>query len=53
MLSYLKGQVGILMHAKDLGIIYDRKTLDIFLILLQFIFLRGKVDTLNRREKNC
>lgn len=31
---YLEGQVGIFMHAKDLRIIYDWKTLNIFLILL-------------------
>ncbi len=41
----LEGQVGIFMHAEDLWIIYDGKTLNVFLTLLQFICLWGIVDT--------
>lgn len=43
-ISYLKSQICIFMHTKDLSIVYDWKTFNILLVFLQVVCPWGVVD---------
>lgn len=44
-MSNLEGEVGVLVHTKDLRVVYERKVLYVPVIVTQSVCLGGKVDT--------